>query len=79
MKCDTKIAKNPQSRHVKENYCLPFFAKQNTRIVSKKNVLDFGDDQEHSYNVADFTDYFVYTRKIFLNFIKNIDKEKNLS
>ena len=45
-------------------------------LFPKKMYLIGGNDKEHPYNVADFTDYFTYTRKIFLNFIKNIDKEK---
>ena len=73
---DTKIAKNPQSRHVLQITAYSFLLSKVQGLLPKKMYLISGDDQEHSYNVADFTDYFVYMRKIFLNFIKNIDKEK---
>ena len=73
---DTKIARKPQTRHVLQITAYSYMLGKLQGLLPKKMYLIGGDDEEHPYNVADFTDYFTYTRKIFLNFIKNIDKEK---
>ena len=73
---DTKIARKPQTRHVLQITAYSYMLGKLQGLLPKKMYLIAGDDKEHPYNVVDFTYYFVYTRKIFLNFIKNIDKEK---
>ena len=73
---DTKIARKPQTRHVLQITAYSYMLGKLQGLLPKKMYLIGGDDEEHPYNVADFTDYFTYTRKVFLNFIKNMDKEK---
>ena len=73
---DTKIARNPQTRHVLQITAYSNMLGKLQGLSPKKMYLIGGDDKEHSYNVVDFTDYFTYTKKIFFNYLKNIDKEE---
>ena len=72
---DTKISRNPKPRHIFQILAYSHMLSKIQKVMPKKMYLIDGSDKIHSYKTNEFFDYFIYTKKNFQNYLKNIHKE----
>jgi uncharacterized protein len=72
---DTKIARNPRPVHVLQITAYSEMLGKIQGSAPKKMHLIDGSDNMHPFKVSEFIDYFLYTKKVFLDFLDNSKKE----
>lgn len=73
---DTKVTKTLRPKHVLQTTGYSFLLSKIQGLLPKKMHLIDGTKLINSFNVSEFIDYFLFTRKNFEKFLTKVQKQK---
>ena len=73
---DTKISRKPRPRHIFQITSYSHMLSTIQGVVPEKMYLIDGTNETRSYKTKEYLDFYLFTKKNFEKYLKNISKEK---